>query len=187
MTDDDLDALLAPRPPAAADAAFRDALFRRTRRTLAARRWGRRVAVAAGVGAVFLAGGAAGWVARPVPASPVVRAPDPVVVTVFVPVPVPAAVPSSPGPVAAVPSAADAEVKAELADDPAEAARLYRTAGDRYLADRDDYANAARCYRLFLARAGDAGLTPTAADSWLLASLKNAAFKEKSDATKRDG
>ena len=79
-----------------------------------------------------------------------------------------------------------AELKAELADDPAAAARLYRAAGDKYLNDRQDYRNAARCYRLFLARAGDTGLSPDPADTWLLTSLKNTAFKEKYDAAARD-
>ena len=61
--------------------------------------------------------------------------------------------------------------------------RLYRLAGDKYLIDRQDYRNAARCYRLFLARAGDPGLAPDPGDTWLLTSLKNAAYKEKVDAT----
>ena len=74
-----------------------------------------------------------------------------------------------------------AELQAEQMDDPAEAAKLYRAAGDRFL-DREDYRNATRCYRLFLARAGDNGLSPEKGDSWLLTSLKNAAYKEKTHA-----
>ena len=93
---------------------------------------------------------------------------------------------SRPAPPAEVVTAPQAEVKAELADDPADAARLYRLAGDKYLNDRQDYRNAARCYRLFLARAGDNGLSPDPADTWLLTSLKNAAFKEKYDASIRN-
>jgi hypothetical protein len=77
-------------------------------------------------------------------------------------------------------------VRAELADDPAESARGYRAAGDRYL-DAQDYPNAARCYRIYLDRAGATALNPRPGDSWLLISVKNVAFQEKSDATKRDG
>jgi hypothetical protein len=85
------------------------------------------------------------------------------------------------------PTAAAAELRAELADDPTEAARLYRMAGDKYLGDRADYANATRCYRLYLIRAGDAGLTPEPTDTWLLTSLKNSAFKEKLNVAKTGG
>ena len=44
-----------------------------------------------------------------------------------------------------------AELLAEQAADRAEAARFYRLAGDKYLNDLQDYSNAARCYRLYLA------------------------------------
>jgi hypothetical protein len=40
----------------------------------------------------------------------------------------------------------------------------------------------ARCYRLFLARAGTAGRALETGDSWLLVSLKNESFKENIDA-----
>ena len=53
-----------------------------------------------------------------------------------------------------------------------EAAALYREAGDRFLADRNDSPQAARCYRLHLMRAGPDALTVTADDSWLLIALK---------------
>ncbi|MBX9585027.1 MAG: hypothetical protein K2X87_32380, partial [Gemmataceae bacterium] len=69
----------------------------------------------------------------------------------------------------------------------AEAARLYRLAGDLYLNDRQDYRQAARCYRLHLSRAGAAGLAPQPDDSWLLSSLKNAAYKETVDASASGG
>jgi hypothetical protein len=74
-------------------------------------------------------------------------------------------------------------LQAEQADDRAEAAKLYRVAGDTFLGEQD-YANATRCYRLFLTRAGDDGLSPERGDSWLLTSLKNAAFQEKTDVPK---
>lgn len=51
-------------------------------------------------------------------------------------------------------------------------AALYREAGDRFLADRNDSPQATRCYRLYLMRAGPAALTVTADDSWLLIALK---------------
>jgi hypothetical protein len=184
--DDDVDALLTPRP-GSPSAELRDALLRQTSRRLL---WARRLrqALTATAAAVLFAGGlAAGWYAKPVPSPAPVPTPEPETVTVPVPVviPVPTPVPadeSRPASPAEVVTAPQAELKAELADDPAEAARLYRLAGDKYLTDRQDHRNAARCYRLFLARAGDAGLSPDPADTWLLTSLKNAAFKEKYDA-----
>lgn len=187
MTDphDDLDELLSPRPTTE-PSGLRADLFRRTRRRLTAGRWLRRLRTTAAVVAVFAAGGLAGWVGKPTPDAP---PPEVVVAVAVVPVVIP---PPEPPPVessAPVPepvlTAAQTETKAELADDPAEAARLYRLAGDRYLDDRQDYRNAARCYRLFLARAGDTALSPEPADTWLLTSLKNAAFKEKTDAANR--
>ena len=72
-------------------------------------------------------------------------------------------------------------------DDVPTAAKLYRQAGDAFLTAEQDYANAARCYRLFLARGGDNALSPEPSDSWLLTSLKNAAFKEKVHATLPNG
>ena len=192
MTDppDDLEPLLEPKP-GAEPAGFRDALFQRTTRQLTWRRWTRRAATAAGIAAVFVGGGAIGWVVKP--SSAAVDAPAAELVFVFVPMPEPAisggltspgspiVTPDSPG------TAAEAEVQAELADDRTEAARLYRLAGDKYLNDRQDYANAARCYRLFLTRSGDTALSPEPADTWLLTSLKNAAFKEKLDVAKTGG
>jgi hypothetical protein len=186
MTDphDDLDDLLTPRsapePP-----GLRDDVFRQTRQYLARGRWLRRLRTAAAVAAVFAAGGAVGWFGKPLPTSATTMPLPPrvVVAVAVVPVTVVPTEPSrSPEPVL---TAAQAETGAELADDPAEAVRLYRLAGDRYLNDRQDYRNAVRCYRLFLARAGDTGLSPDPADTWLLTSLKNAAFKEKHDVANR--
>jgi hypothetical protein len=189
MTDphDELDELLTPRPAAEPSAEFRDALRRRTGWQLVWRRRGHRIRVLVAVAAVFASGVAVGsaWKRAPAPAQRnlLFRLAQPEVVVVPVVVPVPA---SEPRPVPSSPeaplTAGQYEVRAELADDPAEAARLYRLAGDRYLNDLEDYRNAARCYRLFLARAGDAGLSPAPGDTWLLTSLKNAAFKEKYDA-----
>lgn len=171
---DDLRELLAPKP-GAPDAARREALFRATARRLRARRWARRAArgaVAAGVLAGAFALGRAS-----VPPAP---EPRPHTEFVAVPVAVPV-VPSAPEPPPAPRTARALELDAELADGAA-AARLYRTAGDAFLTAESDYANAARCYRLFLSRAGDTALSPEPGDSWLLVSLKNAAFKEKIDA-----
>jgi hypothetical protein len=188
---DDLDELLIPKS-GPEPAGLREALFTRTARRLAWARWTRRVAAVAAVVAVFAAGGVLGWLAKPerlaverVPGEPVF---------VFVPMPVPTQPPVADAPDSPKPeprpapvSATEAELLAEQSDDPAEVARLYRLAGDRYLNDRQDYANAARCYRMFLASAGDGGLSPEPGDTWLLTSLKNAAFKEKANVSKTDG
>lgn len=184
---DDLDGLLAP-PAAGPAPELRDALFRRTERTLARGRLVRRLTTAGLIAAVFVVGGLLGWVAKPDRETVrVERVPSPPEV-VTVPVVVPVPVPESPEPPRTeIATAAQAELLAEQADDRAEAARLYRLAGDRYLDDDQDYRNAARCYRLFLARVGDNGLSSDPADTWLLTSLKNAAFKEKFDVLKTDG
>jgi hypothetical protein len=184
MTDppDDLADMLAPQPGAPAP-ALRDTLLMRTERRLARDRWMRRAGRASAIAAVFLAGGAIGWFARtPIAHAPGSSAPDVVVVTVPLVVPVP----TTSAPVANTPStpvalsASEAELRAEQADTRTEAAKLYRLAGDTFLRDQD-YANATRCYRLFLTRGGDSALSIDADDSWLLVSLKNAAFKEKTN------
>jgi hypothetical protein len=184
MTDpnDDLDELLAPRP-AAPNPALRDAILLRTERALARARWLSRVAKLAAVAAVLAVGVGVGWVLKPERERVVEVAGADRVVPVFFPVFLSVEVGSTPPPVSPeVPlSATAAELQAEQADDPAEAAKLYRAAGDRFLVE-EDYRNATRCYRLFLARAGDDGLSPEKGDSWLLTSLKNAAYKEKTDA-----
>jgi hypothetical protein len=172
---DDLADVLAPRPvPPTPE--LRDALLRRTERQLARDRWSRRASRAFAIATVFLAGGAIGWFARPSAVPMPVPVPEVVMVPLVVPVPISPSVPVPQRPL----SASEAELRAEQADDRAEAAKLYRLAGDTFLRDQD-YANATRCYRLFLARGGDTALSLEADDTWLLVSLKNAAFKEKTD------
>lgn len=175
---DDLRELLSPKPGAGSD-ALRDELFRRTARALRARRWARRAAKCAVAAALLVSTFALGRSSAP-------RAPDVVpavlrVEFVAVPVPVPVLPESPEPPPVPVRTARELELEAEQADGMA-SARLYREAGDAFLSAEADYANAARCYRLFLARAGDAGRALEADDSWLLVSLKNAAFKEKINA-----
>ncbi len=181
---DDLDELLAPPAPAETP-GLRDAILRRTHRRLSRAKWVRRAVRFAAVAAVFAAGVGVGFLRVPEERERVVlvREVEVVAVPVLVPVPVAPAEPPSPAPVLA---AARLELDAEQADAP-DAAKLYRAAGDRYLSAEQDYANAARCYRLFLARAGDTALSPDAGDSWLLTSLKNAAYQEKVHATPTDG
>ncbi len=175
---DDLHELLSPKP-GTDDSALRDELFRRTARALRVRIWARRAAKAAVAAALLVSAFALGRGTAP-------RAPEVEMRTEFVAVPVPVlpvlpVLPESPEPPPAVRTARSLELDAEQADGMA-AARLYREAGDAFLSAESDYANAARCYRLFLARAGDAGSALETGDSWLLVSLKNAAFKEKVNA-----
>jgi hypothetical protein len=166
--------------------ALQEAILRLTERRLVRDRLWRRATNVALVALIFLVGGVVGWVCRPVPESVSVPAPTPEVivvpVVVAVPVPAPATTPSPSTGIASL-SAGEAELRAEQMDDRAEAAKLYRTAGDTFLRN-EDYANATRCYRLFLSCAGDTGLSPESNDTWLLTSLKNAAFKEKTNAPK---
>jgi hypothetical protein len=177
MTDDDeLDELLTPRP-SVPDTAKRDALLARTERMLVAERRYRHATRIAAVVGVLAAGVAIGWLSRPERVVEVVAERP---VPVFVPLYYGGitGIPSSPGPPPL--SATAAELQAEQADDDAAAARLYRAAGDAFLGDQD-YRNAMRCYRLHLARAGDDALATERGDSWMLTSLKNAAYKEKID------
>jgi hypothetical protein len=192
MTDpaDDLSEVLAPQPGASSP-ALRDALLRATERRLVRGRWARRLTRVAAVAAVFFVGGAAGWLARPERQRVVEVAGE--TRTVAVPVPVPVLVPQpgvdtlgSPGTPGTLLAAGEAELRAEQANEPAEAAKLYRAAGDAFLRDQD-YTNATRCYHLYLARGGDSALSVNRDDSWLLTSLKNAAFKEKTNVPKIDG
>lgn len=180
---DDLADLLSP-PAADSSPEFRDSLLRQTERRLARGRLLRHGLRTVALASIFAAGGLAGWLARPerertneVPGS---------VETVFVPVPVPVPLPEHPPAASASLTAVAAEMQAEQLDNPTAAANLYRQAGDAFLRDQD-YPNATRCYRLYMARAGEAALALETNDSWLLVSLKNAAFREKIDVTKNDG
>jgi hypothetical protein len=190
---DDLSELLSP-PQASDTPGLREAILRHTQRRLAFRKWTRRAGKAAAVAAVFAAGiGVGAW--RTPAGRETVLVPTPVVQTEVVTLPVPVFIPvgaangsAEPTPQVAEAATAKAlELSAEQADDALAAAKLYRQAGDAYLTAEQDYANATRCYRLFLARAGDTALTPEHGDSWLLTSLKNAAFKEKVHATSTNG
>lgn len=182
---DDLGEMLAPRP-GEAPAGLRDRLLRQTQSRLQRQVWvrrGLRVGLAA---AIFLAGGLTGWLVHQTPANESVPQPEKVFVAVPVAVPLivesgSSAVPEMPQPL----SGSQTELRAEQEDDPASAARLYRTAGDAFLREQD-YANATRCYRIYLVRGGDAALSLAADDSWLLISLKNAAFQEKSRVSQND-
>ena len=109
--------------------------------------------------------------------------PEPVVEYVEVPAATPVAdAPGSPGPgpVVRARSPAELELEAEQIAEPAEAARRFRQAGDRYLLDRADYRGALRCYRNFLDEADPADRAASADDTWLLASLKRAREQETS-------
>lgn len=185
---DDLDAILAPRQ-GHSPTDFREQVLRRTQTRLVQARRLRGIGRSALVAGVFVAGGAIGWLVRPLPA-PEPR-PDPrieirvVAIPALIPVLLPSEAPLPPriesvqaetGP--------EIELQAEQADG-APAATLYRAAGDAYLR-AEDYPNASRCYRLYLVRAGDPALSLTPDDSWLLTSLKNAAFQEKLRVQKTD-
>ena len=158
--------LLAPDPPPP-DPARRAELLALTTRRLADRRFkpGRALVPLA----TLAAGVALGWQLRPTPEVRVERVEVPVEVRVEVPV-------STPGPVAVAapepPTPERVELAAELADDRAEAARLYRAAGDLFLESRRDYAQAARCYRISLAAAPPADRRVGAGDTWLMAQMK---------------
>ena len=192
MTDepDDLDAILAPSS-ASLSPGLHDAILVRIEREFARRRTFNRLAKAGTLAAVlglgFLIGH--GTRSRPVDPVPADLKLKMIVVPVLILVPVPAEQSSSPPLLtrSEPDTASQAELLAEQSDDRIEAGRLYRLAGDRFLNDAQDYRNAARCYRLYLDRAGEGALTPSATDTWLLTSLKNSLFKEKFNVAKTDG
>lgn len=179
---DDLDELLTP-PSTLTRAGLSDDLLLRTERRLKRDRWLQRGMRTSLFASIFAIGGLFGWLAR-TPAANAPGSPETAIEIVAVPVIVP--VPETP--MVDAPrllSANEVEMQAELADDRASAADLYRQAGDAFLREQD-YANATRCYRLYLSRAGDSALALETHDSWLLVSLKNSAYKEKLNVTKND-
>jgi hypothetical protein len=161
---DDLTPLLGPVPAGVPDPARRERAYRTTAGVLRRGRWVRRGWVGVMAAGLFAGGGVVGWVVKPTPTPEVVR------------VTVPEPPPSEPPPVIVPPveptplTAEQLELRAELADEPAEAARLFREAGDKFLAARD-FENAARCYRRHL-HADPNARTPSTSDSWLLMTLK---------------
>jgi hypothetical protein len=179
MAGDDLDDLLGPKP-GPDDASLREAILRRTTRVISFRRWVRRAKLAAAAAVLLAAGGVAGWFGKPTPAP---TPPEREFVAVPVPVVLPPAEPEPPPPAEHV-TAERLELQAEQAADRATAAALYRQAGDRFLADRSDSAQAARCYRLFLMRAGRDALAVSPDDSWLLIALK---LDKKKEASRDEG
>jgi hypothetical protein len=189
MTDpnDDLGEILAPKP-GQPSTDLRQKLLRLTESRLARQSWVRLVVRSGLIAAVFLVGALTGWLAHPVPLPEPGNVLEPEVV--FVPVVVPVLTPAeseSTGTreITRQLSGSQTELQAEQEDDPKSATKLYKLAGDAFLLEQD-YPNASRCYRLFLVRAGDTALSLNPDDSWLLTSLKNAAFLEKTHVQKTD-
>lgn len=186
---DDLAELLRPQA-ASSPAPLREQLLQRTTARLERASWMRWSSRTAAVAAIFALGGATGWLARPTPPPPPQSSSEPEVVFVPVPVVIPLPVPAENGSagereIARELSGPQWELQAEQEDDPKTAASLYKLAGDGFLRE-EDYANASRCYRMFLIRAGDAALSLKPDDTWLLTSLKNAALQEKNRVAKTD-
>ncbi|QEL16091.1 hypothetical protein [Limnoglobus roseus] len=163
MTDDELDALLTPKeqPP---DNGRREAIFAKTLPHLRPWRF-RRLAWPA----VFAAGLAVGWFAKPTP--PAERIVETVIEKEFVPVP------QSPGEQLVQRPPDRLELDAEMATDPATSAKLFQQAGDAYL-KANKLESAIRCYRQYLGDAGPDGQAVRVEDSWLLTSLKNSKRKD---------
>lgn len=169
MTDDDL---LTPKSTTGNDQLKADLLARTSRRVRTARRV--RVAGRVVVCLMCLAAGAATTFLR--------ADPEPRTEYVYVreaPVANTPAPPVEPKrPPAPAPTPAELELAAEQADAPAEAARKFREAGDRYLREYADYQAAIRCYRNFLDGADPADRAVGPDDTWLLTSLKRAREQE---------
>jgi hypothetical protein len=186
MTDpnDDLAEVLAPKL-AESSSLLRERLLRQTESRLKRSRWVRRGVRSGLIAAVFFFGVLAGRLALPRQVPEPIETPQPEIIVVPVVVPILAPSGSGSSELARGLTGHQTELQAEQEDDPSSAAKLYKMAGDTYLRE-EDYPNAARCYRLFLVRGGDAALSLSPDDSWLLSSIKNAAFQEKSRAQKTD-
>jgi hypothetical protein len=161
MTDDEL---LSPEPASANDGL--QARVREESSRLVVRRARLRFAGRIAVPVACFVAGLGVALLRPTPEPRI----EYVTVREEVPVPVPAPPPSPPAPV----SPAELELQAEQLTVKAEAARLYREAGNRYLREWADHRAALRCYRNFLDLAGPTELVVARDDTWLLTSLKNA-------------
>lgn len=161
-TPDPAERFLVPSPGPAPDAAFREALLRRTTRALRGRKRFRRFAVAAAaVAACFAVAAVAPRFVSP-PAPP----------------------PTSEGPAAAHPAGPDADPPALVLewrafDRPEQRADLYRRAGDLYAREEHDLEAAVRCYGNALDAGTDADLEIKPEDDWLLMAIKDARQKEK--------
>jgi hypothetical protein len=166
MTDDDFDALLAPRRDDGPD--VRAAILKSTSAVVRRRgRW-RSAGRGAGLLTVMLTIFCAGRWSTPLPAPSPAPA---VIVAPVAPTSVSDSPPPAPTPIEVTPERL--EVQAELATDPAEVAALYRRAGDAFLASRADVKQAVRCYRLHLAALPPDDRAVAATDSWLLSTMKN--------------
>jgi hypothetical protein len=187
---DDLHEILSPKPIQPTN-ELRLGLLRRTETRLIQQRRVRTMVRSGSIAAVFLLGGMIGWVARPTPQPERVENAIPQVVVLHVPVAVPVLIPAENGSAGTSEitqrlSGSQTEMQAEQEDDPKASAKLYKLAGDAFLRE-ENYPNATRCYRLFLVRAGDSALSIDPDDTWLLTSLKNAVFQEKSNVSKTNG
>lgn len=158
---DDLETILGAKEPG--ELASRAELLASTTGVVRRKAYVRRAAKALSVLAIFALGSVAGWALKPTE-----------VRTVFVEVEAPPKVVEPPPVVSeqAVVSLDDLEQQAELTNDKAMVAKLYRQAGDRYLSEVRDYRHAARCYRLYLNAAAADERRVAASDSWLLISMK---------------
>lgn len=166
---DDLHELLAPRHAQAQDATLLATIQRRTARVFIRRKWVRRGESVTVCLALLAIGAIGGWIAKP---SPI---PGCEFVAVPVPIVLPPTEPPAPQPTEADITAEQYELKAEQAT-AVEAARLYKLAGERF-EKQYDFAQATRCYRLYLLAAPNERVVSTD-DSWLLISMKSSQHKE---------
>jgi hypothetical protein len=166
-----MDDLLTPEPNTVASSLREDIWaqtthqLHRTRQLQKLRRWG--VASLCFLGGV----GAGASVLHPEPPSVEHR----VIVRVEVPVP---ADPATPAVLVQNPAEMEKAAKGTVAK--AEAAKLYREAGNHYLRDYFDHTAALRCYKRFLDLAAPGELQTTSDDTWLLTSLKRDRSQELS-------
>jgi hypothetical protein len=156
-------------PPEPGDELLRDQLLKQTLRTIHQRWWIYRLQRGLIVVLAFVAGMfVMNFFSTPETETRIVHLP--------IPMPAKETAPEAkePPPVEDKPSPADLELQAEKRFVRAEAAQLFRQAGDRYLLDEGNYRAALRCYRNYLDEAEKTELVPATNDTWLLTSLKQA-------------
>jgi hypothetical protein len=174
---DPMDQYLATLPLPPSTTELKERILAKTTRVIRHRRWSRRLAVAAGMAACYVAGALTVWpAARHVEmstSSPAVASPRPV--------PQPQPSPSRPKP-----AQSPSQLEWQAIEDRHAGADLYRQAGDRYLNEAQDVESALRCYRNALARGGNEAFAISPDDSWLLVALKSSHSREENNAKTRD-
>jgi hypothetical protein len=168
-----LDDFLSSAQPRSQARALREEVLAKTTRVVRRRRAARRLVLAGSLAAAVVLGAAIGWVCRPAPQEQVpqlVEKKAPIPPREEAPPPLKQPVPDDI--VEVVLSPALAKEWQAFDAPPAQRVPLLFEAGDRYVADDQDFASALRCYRQALDLGGEDTLEVRPTDNWLVMALK---------------